>query len=77
MPVTIDQVRSACASAYRIRHAPGAIWGVPDWSKLRFEVKGNEVRIFGASEQAGLRWYVWEKLGKDPKMEVVCSDAGN
>lgn len=72
MPVTVEQVRAACAVAYKYRSVSSMAWGVFDWSKLRFEVDGNRVTIIGALEQSGLRWYVWELLGKDPKMEVVC-----
>ena len=80
MPVTLEQVRAACVSAYRLRNEPTLLWGVRDWSKLRFEIsegRKTTVTIFGALERSGLGWYVWEQLGFDPKIEVVCVYAGN
>lgn len=78
LDIGVEDVRRACVGAYRQRHLRNISWGVRDWSALRFEVvhvdRRVRVSVIGALEDSALRFFLWERLGSHPELDVVCRE---
>ena len=72
------EVRGICKRAYRLRDLSGAVWGVRDWSRLRFSIERVHARklrvvIDGALGSAGLQHFVDCGIGR-VDVDVECRD---